>query len=317
MLAFILGMFNQSGFAEEWVSYVEATKKKQRKRRQKRPMRSTVTRRRTFIPATKKWPQYAMDGKARAGCVSAATGRTEIDLTIYNPETSQVLVQAILNDKEGEQTAAPELLRILGSAGLPRGIVTGDAGITCPTVTAATVAAGHHYILGLKGNAGKVYGVVEDFPWHDVKVQDKFFNEGHGRNEIRTLRRVLVSAFNSDEFKKYAKCAVVFQVRAESLRPKDGHYTDDTRYFIGDEGAAMLSPLQAITYIRDHWQQESFHWVKDKVLGEDACQTKRQNGSRALGVIRSAVVKTGKAAFGSVKKMVDYFSANPGQAWGE
>ena len=35
------------------------------------------------------------------------------------------------------------------------------------------------------------------------------------------------------------------------------------------------------------------------------------------GIIRSAVVKTGKATFGSVKKMIDHFSAKPSQTWGE
>jgi predicted transposase YbfD/YdcC len=76
-----------------------------------------------------------------------------------------------------------------------------------------------------------------------------------------------------------------------------------------------MTPHEAITYIRDHWQQESFHWVKDVVLDEDACPTKNRNGSRTLGLLRNAVVRVGRSLFGSVKTFVEHFSASPEQTY--
>ena len=50
--------------------------------------------------------QYCVDGKRREGCVSADTGRTEIDLTIMRADTRSVLFWAVCPDKEGEAVTA-------------------------------------------------------------------------------------------------------------------------------------------------------------------------------------------------------------------
>ena len=63
------------------------------------------------VKSGKKIPQYCLDGKSRKGCVSKKTGRTEIDFTLYNPDTKKVLVHRTLKDKQGEQTAALAILR--------------------------------------------------------------------------------------------------------------------------------------------------------------------------------------------------------------
>ncbi len=297
-------------FADQWSSYVTKTKTKQMARRS-RNQRRTKLKRHTYVPATKKIPQYTLDGKARSGCVSRLTGRTELDVTLFCPETHQVLGHKTLNDKQGEPSAAIGLLVSTIDDALPRGMITADAGLTCPDVTLAARAAGHNYLLGIKGNAGKVFEAITSFPWDEVRRVDKFFSEGHGRQEIRTLRRVEVDAFESSEFDKYRDIAVVFQVTADVLHVKQDILTTDTRYFIGDGGAAALSMHEAATYIRDHWRQESYHWEKDAVLGEDDCPTKTANGSRALGILRGKVAHVGRSLCGSVKNFVDRFSADP------
>jgi hypothetical protein len=74
---------------------------------------------------------------------------------------------------------------------------------------------GHGYILGVKGNAGKVHDVIADYNWDGIETMTKFINEGHGRQEMRTLKIVRVDQFQSDEFKKYRDVAVVFSVKAD------------------------------------------------------------------------------------------------------
>lgn len=318
-LARLMTQYGRDGFLKEWNAYVRKSKAKakiENARRKKRREKDPRVKRRTYTPATKLLPHYCLDGKSRSGCVSKLTGRTEIDLTIYSPETSQILGHATLPDKVGEQSAAFAMIFAHGKE-LPTGIFTGDAGITSPEVVRAIHAMKHGYLLGVKGNAGKVYDVIAAYAWDKAGDKDMFFNEGHGRQEIRTVKSAPVSAFESSEFDKYADVARVFCVRSDVYRPKTKEWTTDTRFFIADRSIAALSTHEALTYIRDHWKQESYHWVKDVVLGEDACATKTSNGSQTLGLLRAAVVKAATLIAGSVKKFQDHFSASPEKTYTE
>lgn len=310
LIARLMTQFGRDGFLKEWGVYVEKSKAKKKAKNARCRKRAGRVSRRTYAPAKKRLPQYCLDGKSRSGCVSKLTGRTEIDLTIFSPETSQILGHATLPDKVGEQTAAFAMIFAHGRE-LPAGIFTGDAGITSPEVVRAIRTMGHGYLLGIKGNAGKVYDVIADFNWESVVDKHLFFNEGHGRQEIRTVKSVSVSDFGSSEFDKYADVARVFYVRSDVYRPKEKEWSSDTRVFISDRRVAAFSAHEALTYIRDHWKQESYHWIKDAVLGEDDCATKTPNGSQTLGLVRAAVVKAATAVAGSVKKFVDHFSASP------
>lgn len=319
-LAKLLTKYTRETFIDEWEGYVQKGKAKQAKRRKRKGHdgkrhRSGVNRF-TYKPAKKKRPQYCMDGKARGGCISQLTGRTEIDLTIYNPETSQILGHQTLPDKVGEQTAAPGLIKS-ATAGLPLGFFTGDAGITSPNVISEIRRLGHSYIFAIKGNAGQVYDTVTTYDWGEVEDKDMFFSEGHGRREIRTIQSVLVEEFESDDFDKYEDVSIIFKVTADILHVKTDKFTTETRFFIGDDAAADLSHHEAITYIREHWEQESYHWTKDVVLGEDGCPTKNSNGSQTLGLVRAAVVKVGRTLFGSVQTFTDHFSSNPERLYGK
>jgi hypothetical protein len=60
-------------------------------------------------------PHYAFDGKARKGCVSEATGRTETDLSCFCTQTKEVLGIVHLKDKQGEATAAANFMKSGGS----------------------------------------------------------------------------------------------------------------------------------------------------------------------------------------------------------
>lgn len=313
-------LYGREGFADEWKDYVARVKATQAKRRQQHARKgkggARGKRRFTYRPAKKKRPQYCLDGKSRGGCLSILTGRTEIDLTIYCPETSQILAHRTLQDKVGEQSAAPGLIRST-MKGLPAGIFTGDAGITSPAVTEVIRQLGHSYILAIKGNAGRAYDDIVLFDWDEVEERDLFFNEGHGRREIRTIQVASIEDFESNEFDKYSDAAVVFKVTTQILEVKTDKFTQETRFFIGDDTAECLSTREAITYIRDHWQQEVYHWQKDVVLGEDKCPTKNSNGSQILGLVRAAVIKTGKSTYGSVKTFIDHFSSNPERVYKE
>jgi hypothetical protein len=306
----------------EWKEFTKKSKEKLKNKKKKRKKKIAPKHKtaniynncKEYKDFKKPMPQYCIDGKSRRGCASQITGRTEIDLTIYSPETSMILGHKTLPDKIGEATATPDLIKTT-AINLPEGFFTADAGITSPAVFKTLRKLRHNYIFAIKSNAGHVYSVIDGFEWEKRKKQT-FTNEGHGRIEYRTIQFVPVKDFKSKEFDKYDDASIIFKVTSETYDVKKEKNTIDTRYFIGNGAAAKLSPKTALTYIRDHWQQESYHWVKDVVLEEDHCPTKSSNGSQLLGIIRATVVKVGVSLFSSVQTFIDHFSADPKGIYG-
>lgn len=257
-----------------------------------------------------KFPHYCLDGKSRKGVVSEETGRTEIDLTIFNPDTDKVLAQKTLPDKEGEAVAAEELIKNISSS-IPEGIFTGDAGITSPRVTSIIQENKHHYILAVKGNAGKIYTQIRNFNWDSVTTAHVQISEGHGRREIRKLKKMSLSQLEGAEYKKYSGAKFAYKTDTKVNHIKDDKLVFEERYFIADEEIGDLSLPQVANYIRNHWAQESYHWVKDVILNEDNCPQKTPNGSRVLSTIRSQVYTLGKKVCGSVKEFTNRFVSKP------
>lgn len=303
----LLNSFSRANFSLEWEKYREDLKNGGIKMTYKNS--DTDNRKQSKICHGEK-PHFAFDGKARKGVVSEVTGRTEIDLTLFCSDTNQILIQKTLPDKEGEPVAAEEMIKEFGKI-LPEGVVTGDAGITCPRVVSALNACNQHYILNIKGNAGKIYEQIENFDWDSVSTKYVQLCEGHGRQEIRELKCISLSQLNSSEYKKYDGAKVVYALdkKTHYIKKKTASY--ERRFFIGDEYVSNLTLPQVATYIRKHWMQESYHWVKDVVLHEDNSTLKSSNGSRFLSAIKSQVFTVGKKMFKSVTKFTATFKSNP------
>lgn len=252
---------------------------------------------------------YAIDGKARAGIVSPVTGRTEIDVTVFDVRTREVLALRNLPDKQGESTAVQNILKQKGRS-FPPGIFSGDAGITSPKVTARMVSAGHDYLLALKENAGEVYSICRDFEWDKVPVIHETSDEAHGRKEKRSLRRISLGRSRTQQFSKYSKCGYIYQV--ESIRIENKKETRDVRYFIGSRGLKVILAKEILTIIREHWIIENgLHWVKDAVLDEDNSHVMSNRSSRVLSFFKNIVITIGFSIYRSVQRFVDEFDARP------
>jgi hypothetical protein len=318
----LLAAHERDDFESEWASYRAACKaalqrKRKRRKKSKKPRQKHASNPKSLIMGSvsediisKPLPQYCFDGKARKGCVSEETGRTMIDVTLYCPETGQVLASRTLKDKQGESKAVIDILQKEGSV-LPPGIVSGDAGILSPAVTSAVIAAGHGYLLQIKSNAGEAYSEITAMPWDDVQVIDKHFSDGHGRREIRFLKRLDDQYTEFDELLKYDSCDTAWKREAWIHHEKDGRYTSYSRYLVGGGSTATISDAMIQRYAKDHWRQESYHWVKDAVLQEDSSFQKQPNGSQFLGLLRSQVVRIGTVLFGSTKRFKDRFMSAP------
>ena len=92
---------------------------------------------------------------------------------------------------------------------------------------------------------------------------------------------------------------------------KDDKFTCEDRFFIADDLVSELPLPQITNYIRKHWAQESYHWVRDVILEEDGSPHKNHNGSRILSILRSQVFTLGKKIIGSVKEFTTRFASKP------
>ena len=80
--------------------------------------------------------------------------------------------------------------------------------------------------------------------------------------------------------------ATIIAVRSHGVRA--GKPTDETRYYVSSlrTGARAL-----LRHVRDRWSIEnSWHWVRDVLLREDAHRYREANGVRILATLRSLAI---------------------------
>lgn len=255
------------------------------------------------------------DGKARSGCTSAETGRTEVDATIFYPATGQVLASRSLEDKEGELKALNSILEDVGEE-FRGATLTADAGLTAILKTDRLDEAGMEGLIQIKGNAGMAFDEVKDLPWDKVTEQSTTDETGHGRHEIR-IAKVLPLTFVEDEVEiisdKYPSVECIVQIEAWTKRKSTGHVSHAMRYYLGTGGIAAKSTPSVAATLRAQWGIEVFHWGKDHVLGEDRSLIVSPNASRFTARIRSVVAHIGKVAYGSITKFIEDFSDAPAE----
>ena len=80
--------------------------------------------------------------------------------------------------------------------------------------------------------------------------------------------------------------ATVIAVRSHGTR--DGRPTDETRYYVSSLRTGAKALLRAI---RQRWSIEnSWHWVRDVPLREDAHRYRENNGVQILATLRSLAI---------------------------
>jgi predicted transposase YbfD/YdcC len=80
--------------------------------------------------------------------------------------------------------------------------------------------------------------------------------------------------------------ATIIAVRSHGIR--DGKPTDEIRYYVTSLRTSAKALLQ---HVRDRWSIEnSWHWVRDVPLGEDAHRYRETNGVQILATLRSLAI---------------------------
>jgi hypothetical protein len=93
-------------------------------------------------------------------------------------------------------------------------------------------------------------------------------DRGHGRVEVRTLKVATVAGLG------FPHAAQALRI-TRRVRPLHGRrWRTVTVYAVTSLTAARASPARLADYIRDHWDIEALHHVRDTTFAEDASQVR-------------------------------------------
>lgn len=193
-----------------------------------------------------------VDGKTVRGSHRRGVGKSAIHLvSTFVIGQGITLGQLSTDVKSNEITAIPELLDMLD---VKNSIVTIDA-MGCQTaIEAKIIDKGARYVLGLKGNQGRLAEQVADFFEIAEKesyknlaaIADVSYDKGHG--QVETRRCVALSAQYLDHAQAWIGLSSM--VMEESIREIGDPKTSEKRFYISSMAPDSRTIANAI---RAHW----------------------------------------------------------------
>lgn len=257
----------------------------------------------------------AIDGKSIRRAASLGSKNVHLLAAVCH-QLRFVLKQLAVDDKTNEITALPLLLERMVLHGL---VITVDALLTQREVARAIRRQHGHYLMYVKDNQPKLLWAIQLLfeqprkpgiaPWQQAQV----VSCSHGRVEVRQLSAS--SALN--DYLDWPGLQQVFRLTRQRQRLKDGLRSETVVYGLTSLPAEAASAAQLLDIIRQHWAaiENGTHWVRDVVMGEDACSVHKTTAPQAFAVLRNLALSLARLAhFASFSAALDAFSANPALA---
>ena len=229
----------------------------------------------------------AVDGKTARGSRDRKNKRNPLHMvSAWACQNRLVLGQEATQEKSNEITAIPKLLALLELKGC---IVTIDAMGCQRAIAEQIINQKGDYVLGLKGNQGKLHEAVEDFfiaadanqfseVAHDYLEE---VDKDHGRLEIRRYW-ITEELRTLPDTRSWKGLRSIGMVERECLQGDTR--TVERRYFINSIPAKADRFARAV---RGHWGVENpLHWRLDVVFGDDASRIRKGNGPAIMTSIR-------------------------------
>jgi predicted transposase YbfD/YdcC len=223
----------------------------------------------------------AVDGKSLRGAAKA-NGREIHLLAALDHATGLVLAQLDVADNTNEITCFQPLMDTV--ADLTETVVTSDALHTQREHADYLLGRGAHYIVIVKGNQNKLRKQLKALPWADVPLQGRPRGTGHGRTEIRRIKVCTVHNL------LFPGARQAIQIKRRRANRRTGKVTVKTVYAVTSLTAQQAIPAQLARLIRDHWQVEALHRVRDTTFAEDASQLRTGNAPRTMVTWRNLAI---------------------------
>lgn len=211
-------------------------------------------------------------------------------LSLFSPADGIVVAQRLIEAGMNEISTAPKLLKQVDWQGR---VLTGDAAFCQRGLCCQVVEAGGDYLLAVKGNQA---GLLEEaltlfdptllpaglaFDQRQAGMVDK----GHGRIEVWQAK----GSGELAEISDWPYLAQMLQVKRTYWCKAVKH--SQTSYYVTSLPKEVVDVAKLLQLKRGHWGIENkLHWVKDVVLGEDACLVHKDNGPQVLAALRNTAL---------------------------
>ena len=224
--------------------------------------------------------QICVDGKV-------ACGENSIHIVTALLADFRVSVgQVLVDDKSNEIPAVQELLDLIN---IENSVVSLDA-MHCQKETMAKIIENKgDYVVQVKGNQEKFREDIEGIFRIKGVISESFrtIEKGHGRIETRVCQVLEDEAADEKYFSEWRGLKKIFAVKRKTESYKTGEISEEISYYISSCDA---NAEELLGYTRKHWQIESFHWILDKIMGEDGALLRDKNTQFCMNIVRKFAV---------------------------
>lgn len=173
--------------------------------------------------------------------------------------------------------------------------------------------AGGTYVAQVKANQPTLQEDLQDH----INLVEPFaktesLEKGHGRIEHRQAYFYHVESICFEE--KWATCgfATLAVMNRESRQCKTGKLTQEISFYLSNSKPTEAKPEHIFAAIRQHWNIEADHWVRDCTFREDHIKCKEPAPSKTLaGIISVAGNLLRQQKKGNLKAMQEDLACNP------
>ncbi|MGW3426309.1 ISAs1 family transposase [Streptomyces phaeochromogenes] len=245
--------------------------------REQRRAHRTATR---AEPVRSRRRAIAVDGKCLRGAKRPDGSRVFV-LSAVRHGDGVTLASREIGAKTNEIPEFAPLLDQIDDTDLAGTVVTADALHAQRDHATYLHERGAPYLLTIqRGQARQLHAL----PWKNIPAIHRDDTRGHGRHEQRKVQVVTVTGL----LFPYAAQVLRIQRRRRLYGAKK--WSSETVYAITDLTAEEANAAKIASWARGHWTVENtVHWVRDVVFGEDKSKVRTRNAPAVLAAVRDLI----------------------------
>ena len=224
-------------------------------------------------------PQIAVDGKTVRGAKTA--DRPAPHLLAALSGEGVVLAQRQIADKSNEIGAFAGLLTPLD---LVDHVVTADAMQTQRKHAIwLREQKNAHFVFPVLDNQPTLFDRLDALDWPGVPVTAWSVDDDRGRHELRTIQ-----VLPAPPELNFPHVAQVFLI--ERTVTAKGKTTYQAMLYVTSLTAEHADPADLLAYVRQHWQIEVLHWIRDVTFREDTSLVRTGTAPRVMATLRNVSI---------------------------
>jgi predicted transposase YbfD/YdcC len=257
----------------------------------------------------------AVDGKSLRGTFPRTGGAGVHLLAAITHTTANIHTDGIVLGQRQVEQKTSEIAwftPMLDQIDLTGVVVTADALHTTRDHARYLHERGAHYVLTVKENQHRLYGLLDALPWHEIPTcttQDS----DHGRTERRTIQLAPLGNYLGYPTIDFPYATHGFLIERYTTHHRSGKHSAYATLGITSLPTDLAHPAQVATFVRNHWHIENrLHWVRDVTYTEDHSHTRTANAPRVMATFRNLAISTLRYdGWTNIAKGLRYMARNP------